>query len=155
MAIAAGPMNIPQAVPVTLKVAVAPPDPIIVGLDPASFSFSGAQDGANPSDRILKVSNSGAGTLSWSLSKTTAWLTLSKSGGINAGSFALSVNITGLKPGTYADNITITASGATNSPLNVPVVLNISAATSQPLNPVLINSIGGSRHCRCGANHAR
>ncbi|MGA2158951.1 MAG: hypothetical protein ABSG90_07015 [Dehalococcoidia bacterium] len=151
MAIAAGAMNIRQVMPNVLTVAGAPPDPTVISLNPDSFSFSGAQNGTNPSDRILKVSSSGSGKLIWSLSNSTAWLTLSKSGGINAGSFALSVNINGLKAGTYTDNITITASGADNSPLQVPVLLNISAAASQPLNPAIINSVGGHRHrCQCG-----
>ncbi|MHB8086465.1 MAG: BACON domain-containing protein, partial [Dehalococcoidia bacterium] len=130
MAFAAGTMNIPQVMPNVLTVAEATPEPTFISLNPDSFIFSGAQNGTNPPDRILKVSKSGAGNLIWSLSNSSAWLTLSKSGGINAGSFALSVNIYALKSGTYTDNITITASGADNSPLQVPVVLNISAAAS-------------------------
>jgi hypothetical protein len=155
MPIASRAMNTPQVMPIILTVAEAPPDPTVISLSPDSFTFSSAQNGVNPSDRILKLSSSGTGTLIWSLSNSAAWLTLSKSGGINAGSFALSVNVNGLKPGIYSDNITITASSADNSPLQVPVVLNISAAVSQPLNPVIINSIGGHRHCKCGTDHAK
>ncbi len=145
-----GATNTPQTIPVRLTVAEAPPDTSVISLNSVSFSFSGTQGEANPSIQMLTVSNPGAGNLSWSLSKTAAWLTLSKASGTNAGTSTLSVNITGLNPGIYGDNITITASGATNSPVKVPIVLTISAAAPPPLNPVVLNSAGGHRHCRCG-----
>jgi hypothetical protein len=138
-----------------LTVAAELPDPIDISLNPASFSFNGMQGGANPSNQTLTASSSGNGALIWSLTKTAAWLTISKAGSINEGSTLL-VDISGLTPGTYVDNITFTAAGAINSPVKVPVMLTIyDTATPPPLNPVIANSIGGHRHCRCGTDHSK
>ena len=147
-----GAINTPQTMPIMLT-AASPAEPNVISLKPADFSFNGSQGGANPSDQVLTAYNYGAGALKWSVSKTAAWLTLSQESGMSAVSATLSVDISGLKPGTYGDNITITATGAANSSVKVPVVLTISAAT--PLNPAISNSIGGNRHCRCGTDHSK
>jgi hypothetical protein len=149
----AGAINTPQTMPIMLTVAVAAAEPNVISLKPADFSFNGSQGGANPSDQTLTAYNYGAGALNWSMSKTAAWLTLSQESGMSAVSATLSVDISGLKPGIYGDSITITATGVANSSVKVPVVLTISAA--MPLNPAIINSIGGTRHCRCGTDHSK
>ena len=70
---------------------------------------------------------------------------------------AVSVNPTGLQPGTYTGRVRITSAGATNSPQDVAVTLNVSAPavpqiltflnsasfTQTPVSPGLIFTIQG------------
>ena len=100
----------------------------IIGVAPSSFNFIGAEGGFNPADKILSITNNGAGTLSWGVSSSALWLTPTPVSGNGDGNVTLSVNTTDLTPGTYNANITITATGALNSPLTVPVTLEIKNA---------------------------
>lgn len=125
---APGATNTPQNVPVTLTLAPAPPAPII-GVTPGSLSFSAVQGGANPPAQTLTIANAGGGTLSWTASANVPWLSVSPTSGSAPppSSVTVSVSIAGLPAGTHAGLITITAPGATNSPLTVPVTLTITA----------------------------
>jgi hypothetical protein len=96
-----------------------------IGVSPASFSFSGVAGGANPANQALSISNTGGGTLTWSATDNAGWLTLSPTSGTAPSSVTLSVSTAGLAAGTYNGTITITATGATNSPLSVPVTLTV------------------------------
>jgi hypothetical protein len=123
---ATGATNTPQTVSVTLTVTAAPTPTI--GYSPASLSFSSTQGGANPTNQSLSISNTGSGTLTWTVSDNATWLTLSPTSGTGNGSVVASVNISGLAAGTYRGTITISATGATNTPQTVPVTLTVSAA---------------------------
>lgn len=105
----------------------APAQPSI-GANPASFSFSATAGGANPANQSLSITNTGGGTLNWSASDDASWLTISPTSGTAPSTVTLSVNITGLAAGTYNGTITITSTGATNSPLTVPVTLTVNPA---------------------------
>jgi hypothetical protein len=131
---ATGATNTPQTVPVTLNISP-PPEPTI-GRSPTSFTFSGTEGGANPSSKTLEVWNAGGSTLSWSVSEVAAWLSLSPTSGSSTGehdAVTVSVDITGMTAGSYPATITITATGATNTPQTVPVTLNISAPGAPPV----------------------
>ena len=124
--------NSPVTVPVTLTVTAGP----LIGVSPASFSFTGEEGGSNPANQTLGVSNTGGGTLNWSVLDNQTWLSLSPTSGSSTGetdNVTVSVNTAGLADGTY--NATITATGnASNSPVTVPVTLNIAPpATSGPM----------------------
>ena len=88
--------------------------------------------------QTLAITNSGGGTLTWSASSNQTWLTLSATSGTAPSSVTVSVNSAGLAAGTYNATITITATGATNSPCTVPVTLNLgtcSGGTNLLQNP--------------------
>ena len=104
-----------------------------IGFNPPSFTFNATQGGSNPADQTLNISNTGGGTLNWSLSDDASWLTLSPASGTNSGSPSLSVNISGMSANTYNATITISATGATTQ--TVPVILTIapSGGTLQKL----------------------
>jgi hypothetical protein len=114
--------NSPQTATVTLN--VAPPLPHIV-LDPTSFTFDAVQGGSNPADQVLDISNSGGGTLNWSVSDNAAWLTLNPLSGSGDGSTTLSVDITGLSAGAFIATVTVTDAAADNSPQTATVTLNV------------------------------
>ncbi len=111
------------------------PSPTIL-LSATSLNFSAVQGGANPASQTFTVSNSGASgsTLTYSVSKTQNWLTLGGdlSGNLASGrsaSVSVNVNISGMNAGTYADTVTITAAGATNTPRTVAVTLTVTLPT--------------------------
>jgi len=107
-----------------------PPISPIIGYSPTSFTFTATQGGSNPPNKTLSISNTGAGTLNWSVSDNATWLSLNPTSGTNSGTVTLSVNISGLTRGIYNATITISASGATNSPVSIPVTLTIKAPSA-------------------------
>jgi YVTN family beta-propeller protein len=120
----------------------APTSPTIA-YDPTSFSFTATQGGSNPSDQFLHISNSGGGTLNWTVSSNQTWLTLSPTNGTNADTITLSVNIAGLDTGNHSAQITISAPGATNSPQYASVTLRINPSEAPivyiTINPTSVN----------------
>jgi hypothetical protein len=107
-------------------------DSPLICCSPKSFSFSATQGGSNPSSQTLEISNSGTGTISWSLSGGAEWLSENPTSGSSTGpgdktSVVLSVNITEMSAGDYSASISVTADGVViNSPCTVPVSLHIS-----------------------------
>ena len=113
------------------EITVAGGAPATIGYSPSSFSFTGTQGGANPSGQTLSIWNSGGGTLSWSVSDDATWLTLSPTSGSSTGetdNVVVSVDISGMSAGSYSATITISASGATNTPQTVSVSLTVNPA---------------------------
>jgi len=99
----------------------------IIGYSPASFALTATKGGSNPPGQTLNIVNSGAGTLNWSVSEDAKWLRVSPSNGKNSGTVTVSVNIANLSSSTFNATITITASGATNSPVKIPITLTVLA----------------------------
>jgi hypothetical protein len=122
---APGATNTPQVVPVTLTLTAPPAQPTI-GLSPTSLAFSGTTGGSTPSSKTITVTNAGTGTLTWSVTDNANWLTATKSGS----TITAAVNLSGLAAGTYNGVITVSATGATNTPQTIPVALTVTAAGS-------------------------
>jgi YbbR domain-containing protein len=121
-----------KTVPVALTV-TAPTTPAI-GLSPTSLTFTASVGGTTPAPKPVTISNSGGGTLSWTASENTAWLTLSPVSGTNSGTVNASVNLTGLAAGSHNAIITVAASGTSISPRQIPVTLNITTASTATLS---------------------
>jgi len=103
----------------------------LICCSPKSFTFSATEGGSNPADQTLEISNSGIGTISWTLSDGAGWLSENPTSGSSTGEHdtaAVLVNTTGMSAGDYSASITITAAGAINSPWTIPVSLHISSA---------------------------
>jgi predicted phage tail protein len=111
-------------VPVSFTVTAPPPQPTI-SFSPSSLGFSGTVGSSNPASKTIVVTNSGTGTLTWTATDNASWLTVSQSGS----SLVAAVNTAGLAAGNYSGVITITATGATNTPRTVPVTLTLTAPT--------------------------
>jgi len=75
----------------------------------------------------LDISNTGNGVLVWTASKSKSWITLGAVAGVGSGSVPLTISSRNLEPGTYSDEIVITAPGAEGSPARIPVTLNVFA----------------------------
>ena len=134
---ATGAVNTPQTISVTLTVSQPIGIPRI-GVETVNIGFAGNVGGQNPSSQTLSVWNSGTGTLSWSAAKTQTWLNISPASGSSTGSgnpnpMTISVNTSGLTQAMdYTDTITISSSGASNSPLRITVTLTLSASLNTP-----------------------
>jgi hypothetical protein len=100
-----------------------------ISLSPASLSASTSQ-GSNTSNQSFQVRNSGGGTLSYTISDSATWLSCTPTSGTSTGEqdpIAVNYATSGLSAGTYSATITVTASGATNSPQTIPVSLTAAA----------------------------
>ncbi|TKB66637.1 MAG: hypothetical protein E8D47_06590 [Nitrospira sp.] len=118
-----------KSLPVTLTITAATATATI-GFSPTNLTFTGTVGGANPAPKPISISNTGSGTLSWTASDNAAWLALSPVSGTNSGTVTASVNMTGLVAGTYNSIVTITASGSSNSPRQIPVSFILSATAA-------------------------
>lgn len=113
------------------KIVVAPqPMPEIEAL-PAVISRTITQ-GQNPSNQNITISNSGVGTLSYTLTDNVAWLSLSAcvapsscSATNETDTIAVQYAAVGLVAGPYTATITITSSNAANSPQAISVNLTV------------------------------
>lgn len=114
--------NSPQFVNVGLVIEPPPPE---IGAAPTAFYFNAVAGGDNPDSKILIITNEGGPTLNWSLSHSESWLSLAPGAGTDSGDVTVSVDITGLSFDDYEDVIVITAPGASNDPVEVPVFLSV------------------------------
>lgn len=100
--------------------------PPAIGASPTSFSFAATMGGTNPASQTLSITNTGGGTLSWTLSENISWLALSQTSGSGNGSVLLNVTTGSLAAGTYTGTILISAAGA--SSVTIPVTFTVSSA---------------------------
>ena len=107
-----------------------------MAVSPASFTFDWQQGELPPAPGSLSVSNVLIGALRYSISSDAAWLAASPTGGaLAAGSGNLHniVIITnGLGVGTWNASLTVASGDASNSPMVIPVTLNVSHPTIYP-----------------------
>lgn len=121
--------GLPQSftVPVSLEV-LAQTIPINPGL--ASLTFSYTIGGPAPQPQSVPLS--AASPLGFTASTTTAsggsWLSVTPASGTTPATLTVSVNIAGLTAATYTGQVVVESSGATNSPLRIPVTLTVTAA---------------------------
>jgi hypothetical protein len=112
-------------IPVTLTVGppgTGTPTPTLT-VSPSSLSFSGT----NPAPAALSLGSTGS-ALGFSVFDNVSWLSESPISGSTPSSVSVFVNTAGLPPGTYGGTITVSAPGALNPQMNVPVSLTIPQA---------------------------
>ncbi len=114
---------------------------------PAALALSAQSGTTTPVTTTISVASSGdsLGThLSYATVNTggtsgsTVWLTFTNGAGTTPGGITVSANPTGLADGSYSGVILIYATGATNSPVSVPVTFTIGQFGASP--PSLIPS---------------
>jgi uncharacterized protein (TIGR03437 family) len=98
---------------------------------PAPLAFSYQESGGLPPARGVAVTSSGS-PLNVSAAPATqtggAWLSVSPASGVTTLNLSVSINPTGLSPGTYSGTITITPSDPTVAPLAIAVTLTVTQA---------------------------
>jgi hypothetical protein len=138
---ATGASNSPQTIPVTLNVGST-----VLTVSPASLSFTYALGATVPPSQNLTLTSS-ASALNYTTAVTTSsgcnWLSLINGNGITPAtppsSPAVAVDPTGLAKGLYTCTITVTAQGASNSPVVVPVQLTVTDKNVITVSPTSLN----------------
>jgi hypothetical protein len=116
---APGASNSPISIPVTLAVRAG-----VLSVTPSTMTFFGAI-GLNPNPQTIQIANLGTGTLNWTASDTTTWLGLSPTSGVAPASITVTPNTTTTGAGTFNDTVTIASHDVANSPVAVPVSMQV------------------------------
>jgi hypothetical protein len=115
-----------------------------------SSLFALCTQGSNASSQTFQVSNSGGGTLSYTISDDATWLSCGPTSGTSTGAsntITVSYATSGLSAGTYSATITIAATGASNTPQTISVSLNVVASDLPPAKPVITSPYNGQVEC--------
>jgi len=100
-----------------------------IRLSTNALNFEVHHDGNTPSPLQVGISNSGGGTLTWTVEARTAdglpWLSVTPASGSGSGTLTVAVDPAGLATAAYTGTIEVSASGATNSPQTVTVTLSV------------------------------
>ena len=115
---------------------------------PSSFDFAALDGGDSPLSQTLQIRLDGWGMMAWSVSDDADWLELEPASGFSYGEtdeVQLAVDQTGLPLGQYSATLTIEAPGAVNSPLLIPVTLDVvtPALASGPVSLSFTADLGG------------
>jgi hypothetical protein len=102
----------------------------VIWLSQFNLSFTAAEQGPNPSSKILEIKNSGQQTLEYTLSSDADWLNVSPESGTSTGQVIehkISVNKDGMAAQNqkYTAKIIVTSSQAYNNPQELTVSLMI------------------------------
>jgi hypothetical protein len=127
--------NTPQTIPVSLTVSAPSVPAAAILRTPASLTASCTQ-GTNAATQSFQISNSGGGTLSYTISDNATWLSCSPTTGTSTAeqdTITVSYATSALSAGTYSAAITITATGASNTPQTIPVSLTVSDSQILPM----------------------
>lgn len=106
-----------------------PQDPEI-GVNPTSMDFNAVAGNPSPAPQVLSISNTAAGTLNWTASWNSTWLSMAPAYGTAPSNTQVSVNTTGMSSGIYYDTIVVSDPNATNNPVLVPVTLTLTEPPS-------------------------
>lgn len=133
---------------ITVNLTVNPTIPVI-GLSTNAIAVA-TTVGITPAAGSFTVSNSGNGTISYSISDDVGWLSVSPTTGTvstNSVTENITYNVTGLVAGVYNGTITITDAGSAVPP--VPTFKTISVTLT-------VNNVGatGSLHCNVNGDQA-
>ena len=97
-----------------------------IAVSPTFFVFSGAVGGPNPPPQALALTNSGTAPLSWQVQAQpplASWLAVSPTRGGAPDSIVFTVNIAGLRAGTYNDTVFLASNDPVTPRKGVPVLL--------------------------------
>ncbi len=134
----------PSASPTTKTIAVSvtiAAQPVMT-LTATSISQTGITGVSGP-QASFGVRNTGGGSMTYTVSATQPWLSLSPASGTVVGeidTIYANFDATSLTPGTYTDTITVTSAQATNSPRTIPVTFTVQSA-----DMILISPNGGEQ----------
>lgn len=119
----------PKNISVTLTVAA--PAPPVLTLSTTALSFTAPANSTNPASQAVTITNSGAGTMTWTAAANQAWLSVSPASGTNSGALTVAASTAGLAAGTYNGAITVDA--ATAGAKTIAVTLTVTAAPTLTL----------------------
>lgn len=103
-----------------------PPTGPALSVSPTSLLFATPVD-VNPPTQSITIANVGTGSMNWSLTVNGAGISAIPVIGTAPSTVTVSVNVSGLTPGIYNGSILVSAPGASNSPINIPVSIVVGA----------------------------
>ncbi|MCX7919378.1 MAG: fibronectin type III domain-containing protein, partial [bacterium] len=113
-----------------------------------TLNFSAQQGGSNPAEQVLTVYNDGGGNMSFTVGSNQSWLSPTPTSSVvTAGipqNIQVNVNITGLSYGTYTGTLTITGTGAENSPQYCTVILTVNPQPNLRISPTALTFTASS-----------
>jgi hypothetical protein len=107
-------------------------------IDPTALRFLSAQGSGVclPTSRTVRVSNAGGGILDWDAAEGSAWLELSQ--GADAFSVACAGSVvSAFGPGDQSATVTVSATGAADSPQDVAVTLIVALQLHPIFTPLV------------------
>ncbi len=102
-----------------------PGDVPYIVLDRTRLNFGATGVHNTTGSQSFSISNSGEGTLNWTLASNVSWLQYSPTSGTGPASISISVNPSGLTSGIYNGTLRVTDPDASNSPQTVTVQLTV------------------------------
>ncbi len=100
---------------------------VTIGAGPSALRFSYNTGGTAPASQTVQITDTGAGSISWTATANASWVSLSASSGVAPEAISISVNPAGLSVGSYMASIEISAPGTGASPATVSVALIVQA----------------------------
>ncbi len=101
-----------------------------LNLDAAPLGVGAVLDFAGPgATYTLTLRSSGESEIAWTASEDIPWLSLDAASGTTPSDIVLTIDPAGLPVGQHNGVITLTSSGAANSPVDIPVSLQITGNT--------------------------
>ncbi len=97
----------------------------VISLNRERLNFGYLPGAAGSPSQSFRVSNSGGGTLDWNAAGSVPWIELEPASGSEGAVAEVTVNPEGLSAGQYTADIEISDPGASNSPVLLPVYLNV------------------------------
>lgn len=101
-----------------------------LSLSPSTLSFGAVLYGEKTQDQTFQISNTGTGTIDWTITENSGWLSTSSAQGSGDGSITVTVNHAGYATGSYTASIQVDAINAFNSPQFVNIHLDIKTSSN-------------------------
>ncbi|MCP5102716.1 MAG: BACON domain-containing protein, partial [bacterium] len=99
-----------------------------ISLSRTTINFAVLAGSTTAQTNTFSISNSGTGTLNWSVSDNAAWLSASPASGTGSGVVTVTMDPSGVSSGSYTGTVTVSSSNASNSPQTVTVDLTVSTS---------------------------
>ena len=101
------------------------PEPVRLAVSPGQVSHTAIAGFSSPAAYTATLRSSSGMTLTWTISETADWLSLTPTGGDTPGTATMTIDPAGKAAGDYQAIVTFTAGNAENTPVEVPVRLTV------------------------------
>ena len=144
---AAGAQSSPATITVTFNVSP-PTAPPALSFSPTTLSFAATQgSGTNPAASTANVTNVGGGSLTFSASSDSSWLSVTPTSGTAPQALQIAAILGTTVAGTYTGHITVTSAGAQGSPATITVSFIVAPKDVAPV----ISNVAASSITSAGA----
>ncbi|HLY16669.1 MAG TPA: hypothetical protein VKR61_05570 [Bryobacteraceae bacterium] len=115
-----------------------------ISLSPSTLAFAYTQNGGLPPAQTIQVTGTQSFTTSAATSSGGTWLAVTPASGINNATLTVSVNPTGVAPGTYAGTVTVTPTTGTAQTATVTLTVTATGTLAAAPNPLAFAYTAGN-----------